>query len=78
MKIVKHRGSLIIHKQALKYTQGLHTALLSGGTKNEDTKGGDESQRIQAASGLVHARRPRGGVSLFVKSKSKGGHHLVL
>ena len=49
-------------------------ALLSGGTKNEDTKEGRrEPAHSRAASGLVHARRPKWGVSLFVKSKQSKG-----
>ena len=33
----------------------------------------ERCEQSGAASGLVHARRPKGGVSLFVKSKCKGG-----
>ena len=76
MKIVKPRGSLIIHKQALKYTQGLHTALLSGGTKNEDTNQETRaSAQSRAASRLVYACRPNGGGSLSLRNQleKKGG-----
>ena len=68
MKIVKNRDNLIIHKQVLKYTQGLHTTLLSGGTKNEDT---NQETRASAQSGCLGARARSPtlvGVSLFVKS----------
>ena len=44
-------------------------ALLSGGTKNEDTK---QETRVSEQSGLVHAHQPNGGVSLFVKTNLKG------
>ena len=56
-------------------------ALLSGGTKNEDTNQETRaSAQSRAASGLVYTfADPMGGVSLFAKSiREKGGHHLVL
>ena len=48
-------------------------ALLSGGTKNEDTKQETRvSEQSQAALGLVHAHQPK-GVSHFVNQIGKGG-----
>ena len=51
-------------------------ALLSGGTKNEVTKQETRVSEQSAASGLVHAHQPNGGVSPFVKKNLKGGTNL--
>ena len=63
---------MIIHKQALKYTQGLHTAFLSGGTKNEGT---NQETRASEQSGCLGARArssTQGGVSLFANPIGNG------
>ena len=78
MKIMKERSRLIIHKPRVKNSNRLKVlhSPPQWGHQNEDTKEGRrEPAHSRAASGLVYARRPKWGVSLFVKSKknNKGG-----
>ena len=69
MKIVKQRGSLIIHKPRLNTLKVFTQPSSVGAPKMKTQIKRREPAHSRAASGLVYARRPYGGGSLSLRNQ---------